>query len=81
MGSSVDGSPWGLLGFSGALGLCCVGMASLAGGAAVAGGSAAGATVLSGSAGGLGGILVTALITGLPLIAIGLVLRWRSTDD
>lgn len=77
MGSSADGSPWGLLGLAGALSLCCIGIATLAGGAAVAGGTAAGATAVSGAAGGLGGILVTALVTALPLFVIGLVLRRR----
>lgn len=77
MGSSADGSSWGILGLAGALGLCCVGTASLAGGAAVAGGTAAGATAVSGTAGGLGGILVTVLATALPLVVIGLVLRRR----
>lgn len=77
MGSSADGSPWGLLGLAGALSLCCIGTATLAGGAAVAGGTAAGVTAVSGVAGGLGGILVTALVTALPLLVIGLVLRRR----
>jgi len=77
MGSSADGSPWGLLGLAGALGLCCIGTATLVGGAAVAGGTAAGATAVSGAVGGLGGILVTALATALPLFVIGLVLRRR----
>lgn len=77
MGSSAEGSSWGLLGLVGALGLCCVGTASLAGGAAVAGGTAAGATAVSDAVGGLEGILVTALATALPLVVIGLVLRRR----
>ena len=77
MASSADGSPWGLLGVAGALSLCCIGTATLAGGAAVAGGTAAGATAVSGAVGGLGGILVTALVTALPLFVIGLVLRQR----
>ncbi|UPV76967.1 hypothetical protein M0R89_22195 (plasmid) [Halorussus limi] len=77
MGFSADGSPWGLLGLAGALSLCCIGTAALAGGAAVAGGTAAGATAVSGPASGLGGILVTALVTALPLVVIGLVLRRR----
>jgi hypothetical protein len=77
MGSSADGSPWGLLGLAGALGLCCIGTVTLAGGAAVAGGTAAGATAVSGAVGGLGGILVTALATALPLFVIGLLLRRR----
>jgi hypothetical protein len=77
MGSSADGSPWGLLGLAGALSLCCIGTATLAGGGAVAGGTAAGATAVSGAVGGLGGTLVTALATALPLFVIGLVLRRR----
>ncbi len=51
MDSSVDGSPWGLLGLVGTLSLCCIGTASLAGGPAIAGGSAAGATTINGAAG------------------------------
>lgn len=77
MGFSADRSPWGLLGVAGALSLCCLGTATLAGGAAVAGGTAAGVTAVSGVAGGFGGILVTALVTALPLLVIGLVLRRR----
>lgn len=76
MDTLADGS-WEILGVAGALGLCCVGTASLAGGAVVAGGTAAGTTAVSSGAGGLGGILVTALATVVPLVIIGLVLRRR----
>lgn len=77
MDSSADG-PWGFLGIVGTVGLCCIGTAGLAGGAAVAGGTAIGATAGSSAAGGLGGILVSALVTALPLIGIGLVLQRRT---
>lgn len=77
MSPSGDGSSWGLLGFAGAISLCCIGLATLAGGAAVAGGTAGGATAVSGAAGGLGGILVASLATALPLLVIGVILRQR----
>ena len=77
MVSSADGSPWGVVGLAGALSLCCIGIVMLVVGATITGGTAAGVTAVSGAAGGLGGILVTALATALPLFVIGLVLRWR----
>lgn len=80
MASSPDGI-WGLLGLAGAVGLCCVGTASLVGSATVAGGTAAAMTVASGPVTGVGGVLVSALATLLPLVVIGLVLRWRISDD
>lgn len=75
--SESDGSQWGFLALVGALGFCCLGTAALVGGAALAGGSAAGVTAVSGTAGGLGGLLVTAFATGLPLLVIGLIIRRR----
>lgn len=80
MASSPDGT-WGLLGLVGAVSLCCIGTASLVGSATVAGGTTAGMTVASGSIAGVGGVLVSALATLLPLVGIGLVLRWRVSDD
>ena len=64
------------LGLAGLLGLCCVGLASLAGGAAVTGG-VAGATVATAGLRGLGSVLITGLATALPLTVIGLIIRWR----
>jgi hypothetical protein len=78
MTESANNSRWGLLGIAGALGLCCVGTAALAGGAAIAGSTTAATTAVSGTTGGLAGILVTGLATALPLFIIGLVLRRRA---
>lgn len=78
MSPSGDDSSWGLLGLAGVISLCCVGIATLAGGAAVAGSGAAGVTAASGTAGGVGGLVVTALATALPLLVVGLILRRRS---
>ena len=77
MAPSGDGSSWGLLGVAGAISLCCIGLATLAGGAAVAGGTAAGVTAASGASGGLGGILATVFATALPLLVIGVIVRRR----
>lgn len=71
-------SRWGLLGFAGVLGLCCLGTVTLAGGAAIAGSSVAGVTTVGGGVGGFSGILATGLATALPLLVIGLILRWRT---
>lgn len=76
MSDSAD-SQWGILALAGAMGVCCLGTAALIGGAAVAGGSAAGVTAVSGTVGGLGGLLVTAVATALPLLVIGVILRRR----
>jgi hypothetical protein len=78
--SESDGSRWGFLALVGAMGFCCIGTAALVGGAALAGGSAAGVTAVSGTAGGLGGIIVSGLATALPLLAIGLFLRHRAQN-
>lgn len=75
---SADSSRWGFLGIVGALGLCCAGTAALAGGAAIAGSTTAATTAVSGTTGGLAGVLVSGLTTALPLFIIGLVLRRRA---
>jgi hypothetical protein len=81
MGDSADGTPWGLLGLAGALSLCCIGTATLAGGAAVVGSTAAATTAMSGATGGLGGILISGIVTAVPLFVIGISLRWRTQDE
>lgn len=79
--SESDGSQLGILALAGALGFCCIGTAAFVGGTALAGGSAAGVTAASGTAGGLGGIIVTGLATALPLLAIGLFIRHRAQNS
>ena len=74
--SDSDGSHWGLLAIVGAISFCCVGVLALTGGAAVTGGAAAGATAATG--GGIGGIVVTGVVTAVPLLVIGLVLQRRA---
>ncbi|MFC6616194.1 hypothetical protein ACFQAS_14910 [Halopenitus salinus] len=76
--SEDDGSRWGILAIAGICGLCCVGLASLGGGAAVAGGTAAGVTAANGAVGSIGDALVVGLATALPLFVIGLFLRRRA---
>ena len=73
---SDDQSTWLPLGLAGLLGLCCVGLASPAGGAAVTGG-VAGATVAATGLRSLGSVLITGLATALPLAVIGLFIHWR----
>lgn len=66
----------GLLGLAGALDLCCLGTAALAGGAVFTGVSVTGVTAMSGGMSSPVGILAIGLATALPLFAIGLILRW-----
>ena len=73
---SDDQSTWLPLGPSGLLALCCVGLASLLGGAAVTSG-VAGTTVATMGFRGLGDVLITGLATVVPLVVIGLFIRWR----
>jgi hypothetical protein len=81
MGDSADETPWGLLGLAGTLSLCCVGTATLAGGVAVVGSTAAATTAASGATGGLGGILISGIVTAVSVFVIGIVLRWRAQDE
>ena len=78
MAESADNSRWGFLGIAGVLGLCCAGTAALAGGAAIVGSTTAATTAVSGTIGGLAGVLVSGLATVLPLFIIGLVIRRRA---
>lgn len=75
---SEEGRRWGLLGLAGALSLCCIGLGTLAGGAALVGGGAAGITVVSTSSTTLAGALVTGLSTAIPLLLVGLFLQHRA---
>lgn len=71
----------GILGVVGVLSLCCAGTATLVGGAAVTGGSLAGATAVNGTTDGMAGLLVTMVVTALPLVAIGVALYYRSSHQ
>lgn len=77
MSEPTNMNQWGILGIAGILSLCCVGPAVLAGGAAVAGGSVAGTTVVNGGIDGIGGLVVTGFASALPLVAIGIGLRYH----
>lgn len=79
--SESDGSRWGFLALAGGIGLCCIGAAALVGGAALASGSAAGVTAVSGTVGGLGGVIISGFATALPLLVIGLFLRHRAQNS
>lgn len=81
MSESADTNRWGILGVAGVLSLCCAGTATLVGGAAVTGGSLAGATVVNETIGGVAGLLVTMVVTALPLVAIGVALHYRSSHQ
>lgn len=81
MSESTGTNRWGILGIAGILSLCCVGTATLIGGAAVTGGSLAGATVVNGTIGGVAELLVTMVVTALPLVAIGVALHYRSSHQ
>jgi Ca2+/H+ antiporter len=74
--SESDGSQWGFLAIVGAMSFCCVGLLAIIGGATVTGGAAASATAATG--GGIGGIVVTGVVTAIPLLVIGLVLQRRA---
>lgn len=67
----------GTVGLAAVASLCCLGPAAIVGGAAIAGGTTSGAMVAGGAIRSIGGVLVTALATALPLVSIGLVLRRR----
>lgn len=77
MSESTDTNRWGVLGIAGVLSLCCLGATTLAGGAALTGGSIASATVVNGAVGGIGELLVTGLATALPLLVIGIAIHYR----
>lgn len=76
--SEEDAGRWGLLAIAGTCGFCCITLTTVAGGAAVTGGAVAGVTATSGAIRSLGGLLVTAVATALPLLVIGLFLRHRA---
>lgn len=76
---SDAGSRWSLLAIAGLAGLCCVGVGALLGGAALVGGTAAGVTAAGGTVTTVAGAAVVALATALPLVVIGLLIRWRSS--
>lgn len=59
------------------LGVCCVSLTTLLGGAAIIGGTA-GATAVTTGASGLRGIAVTLAVTGLTLAPVYLVWRVRA---
>lgn len=80
MSESNNGDLWSILGLAGVLSICCIGTTALAGGAVLAGRSAAGVTAVSGTVGGLGELLVTGVVTALPLFVIGLFLRRRAQN-
>jgi hypothetical protein len=77
--SESDDSRWGVLTIAGLCGFCCVGLLTLSTGAAVTGGTAAGVAVATGGVRSVGGFLVTALATAVPLVLIGLWLRRRAS--
>lgn len=78
MAEDTGGSGWGLLAFAGICGICCIGLGTLFGGAALAGGTAAGVTAASGVVRSLGGLVVTGVATAIPLLVLGLILRQRA---
>lgn len=67
---------WLLYGIGGLASLCCVSLAALAGGAAVAGGTGA-AMIAAGSGPSVSGVLVPGLVTLVTLTALIGIARWR----
>lgn len=78
MADPAAGSRWGFLALAGALSFCCIGLAALAGGAAISGGAVSGSMVAGGAIRSLGGLLVTGLATAIPIVIIGIVLHRRA---
>lgn len=78
---SEPGSRWSVLGIAGVAGLCCIGVTSLLGGAALVGGTAAGVTAAGGTVTTVAGAAVVALATALPLVVLGLAIRWRANTS
>lgn len=78
MTEGTSGSRWGLLALAGVCGICCVSLGALLGGAALAGGAAAGVTAASGTVRSLGGVVVTGVATAVPLLVIGILLRYTA---
>jgi hypothetical protein len=76
--TGIDDSPWGVLTIAGLSGFCCVGLLAFSAGATVTGGTAAGVTAATGAVTSIGGFLVTALASALPILVVGLVLRPRA---
>ena len=70
---------WGILAIAALSGFCCVGLLTVTAGAAVTGGAAAGVTAaVSGGVQSVGGFLVTAFATALPLAIFWLWFRRRA---
>lgn len=67
----------GSLSLVGLLSLCCIGFGGLAGGAAVAGGTASASVVTTGATGARGA-LISGLVTFATVFVAAAVLRWRS---
>lgn len=61
---------------AGLLGVCCVGLTTVIGGTAAVSG-VAGVTAVTTGGRGLGGVVVSGLVTGLTLLSVVLVFRWQ----
>lgn len=72
---SDDDSLLGALSLVGLLSFCCIGLGAVAGGAAIAGGTA-GTTVAIGGAD-WRGTLVSVVVTAMTVAVVALVIRWR----
>ena len=75
MSDGGDESFLGALSLVGLLSFCCIGLGAVAGGAAIAGGTA-GTTVAIGG-GGVRSTLVSAVVTAIAVMIVALVARWR----
>ena len=78
MAEETGESRWGLLALAGMCGICCISLGALFEGAALAGGTAAGVTAATGAVRSLGGVVVTAIATAVPLFVLGLIFRRRA---
>jgi hypothetical protein len=78
MGSNDRTRPWLPLGLVGLASLCCVGLGTFVGGAAL--GGTAGTSAVAGGASGLVGLLVSVVVALLTVVVIGLVATRRRSS-
>lgn len=71
-----DGGLLGPLSLVGLLSLCCIGLGGLAGGAAVAGGTASVSVITTGVTG-VRGALISGVVTFATVFVVAAALRWR----
>ena len=76
MTDDTEGGRLATLGLASLLALCCVSLTVLIGGAFAVGGTAGGTAVATGASSARG-IAITFLVTGVTLVPVYLIWRWR----